>query len=436
MARKKQDLSLEERLEQALVPESEQPYKVPENWVWTKLDNIVSITTGKKDANYGTVNGKYLFFTCAAEPIRCEGFSFEGESILLAGNGANVGLALYYNGQFEAYQRTYVIQAKDKLPLKYVFYHFIGFWKEYNADKQYGTATNYIKLGNFQEYPIPLPPLVEQQRIVDRIESLFEKLDQAKGLIQDALDSFEKRKAAILHLSFSGELTKKWREENGMGLKVWNEKKLKDCGKWFGGGTPSKKVSDFWDDGDIMWVTPKDMKSKYIHDAIDHITNMGLQESSVTLIDKPAVLFVVRSGILRRTLPIAITLQKVTINQDMKAIIPNQIELEYLYWFCVCNEKDIRDSCSKSGTTVESINTKSLYNYPILIPSIPEQQAIVNILNDLFEKEQNAGELSGLIENIDLMKKSILARAFRGELGTNDPAEESALELLREVLTH
>lgn len=108
---KKKKLSLDELLEEALVKEEDKPYEVPGNWVWTKLDNIVSICTGKQDANYGTENGKYYFFTCAAEPIRCDGYSFEGESILLAGNGANVGLALYYNGKFEAYQRTYVIQA-------------------------------------------------------------------------------------------------------------------------------------------------------------------------------------------------------------------------------------------------------------------------------------------------------------------------------------
>jgi len=74
------------------------------------------------------------------------------------------------------------------------------------------------------EVLFPLPPLAEQQRIVDCIESLFEKLDQAKGLIQEALDSFESRKAAILHKAFTGELTKKWREENGVGMDSWGEK--------------------------------------------------------------------------------------------------------------------------------------------------------------------------------------------------------------------
>ena len=80
-----------------LVPVGEQPYEVPENWCWTKLESIVSIVTGKKDANYGSEEGEYTFFTCAGEPIRCDGYSFEGESLLLPGNGANVGKVFYYD---------------------------------------------------------------------------------------------------------------------------------------------------------------------------------------------------------------------------------------------------------------------------------------------------------------------------------------------------
>ena len=98
-------------LEDVLVPVEEQPYEIPEKWCWVKLEAIVSVVTGKKDANYGSEDGEYTFFTCAGEPIRCDGFSFEGESLLLPGNGANVGQVFYYNGKFEAYQRTYVLQA-------------------------------------------------------------------------------------------------------------------------------------------------------------------------------------------------------------------------------------------------------------------------------------------------------------------------------------
>lgn len=86
------------------------PFDIPENWEWVRMKNIVSITTGNKDANHGCEDGIYDFYTCALIPIKSKTFSFSGESLILPGNGANVGTSIYYNGQFEAYQRTYVLQ--------------------------------------------------------------------------------------------------------------------------------------------------------------------------------------------------------------------------------------------------------------------------------------------------------------------------------------
>ncbi|MBP2661375.1 MAG: restriction modification system specificity protein [Firmicutes bacterium] len=172
--------------------------------------------------------------------------------------------------------------------------------------------------------------------------------DRAKELAQNALDSFENRKSAILHKAFTGELTRKWREENGVSFENdWTEKALGNCGEWSGGGTPSKGNPAFWVDGSLLWVTPKDMKSIYIDDTEDKITEIAVNNSSAKLIQNDAILFVVRSGILRRILPIAITTKPVTVNQDMKAIIPKGINVKFLYWCCVRNESDIRDKCAK-----------------------------------------------------------------------------------------
>lgn len=222
MARAKKEAALtpEERLQAALVPDWEWPYKLPENWCWTYFKSISIIQTGKKDANYGSDEGKYPFFTCAAEPIRCHGYSFDCRAILLAGNG-DINNISRYNGKFEAYQRTYVVKIAEPLCFDYIFYWFKYRWFDFNKGKMFGTAIPYIRLGNLQEFPTPIPPLVEQQRIVDRIESLFAKLDESKEKAQAVLDSFETRKAAILHKAFTGELTAKWREEHGVSIDNW-----------------------------------------------------------------------------------------------------------------------------------------------------------------------------------------------------------------------
>lgn len=421
---KQQELSIEKKLVQALLPVDEQPYEVLSNWFWTKLESIVTIKTGKKDANYGNENGEYLFFTCAAEPIRCDGYSFEGESLILAGNGANVGLVLYYNGHFEAYQRTYVLQSKSKLVLKYIYYHLNGFWTQYNADKQYGSATNYIKLGNFKEYPIPIPPLEEQQRIVDRIESLFEKLDNAKELAQNALDSFETRKAAILHKAFTGELTAQWREKTGLRMDSWERKRFVDC---------AEIKSNL--------VDPKDYLT-YPHIAPDNIEKRSGLLLDYRTIEEDGVTsgkhrFYAGQILYSKIRPY---LSKVVIvdfdglcSADMYPIEAKG-DTKYLWYYMLSDEFLEQASSAGSRSVLPKINQKELSGLTVKIPTLPEQNEVVRILDNLFEKEEKAKELCDVIDKIDLMKKAILARAFRGELGTNDPNEENALELLKECL--
>ena len=96
--------------------------------------------------------------------------------------------------------------------------------------------------------------------------------------------------------------------------------------------------------------------------------------------------------------------------------------------------KEYCQSVKTDGVNQSNINAKKIAAFTIPTPSIPEQTEIVRILDGIFEKEKQAKELASVIEKIDLMKKAILARAFRGELSTNDPSEESALELLKEIL--
>jgi len=119
------------------------------------------------------------------------------------------------------------------------------------------------------------------------------------------------------------------------------------------------------------------MKSKTIHDTIDKITSDAIANSSTKIIDKGSILFVVRSGILRRTLPVAITTCDFTVNQDLQAFTPKDVLLDYVYWYLQAKCEDIRRDCSKHGTTVESIESSLLKNYLIQICIGEEQYNIV-----------------------------------------------------------
>ncbi len=450
--KKEAALSLEEKLERALVPAEEQPYKVPNNWKWIVLGNLVDIRRGasprpikayvtedETGVNWikigDTDSGKYI--THIAEKITSDGAKksvFVEEGTLLLSNSMSFGRPYILKVNGCIHDGWLAITPSAAFQKEYLYYALLASeW--YFEQVAVGTAVRNLNSERVAGTPIPCPPIVEQQRIVDRIERLFAQLDEAKEKAQAVVDSFETRKAAILHKAFTGELTAKWRAERGLGMDSWCKKSLKNCGDWYGGGTPSMSCQEYWENGDILWITSKDMKSDTIEDTLMHTTMLGVENSAANYIQAPAILFVMRSGILRRTFPVCMVKQPFTVNQDLKALVPKEVQLEYLFWACKASEKDILKKCMKSGTTVESINASALHNYEIQVASKGEQSEIVRILDNLLAKEEQAKEAAeAVLEQIDLLKKSILARAFRGELGTNDPTEESAIELLKSVL--
>lgn len=433
MAKKKKELSLEEKLEQAVVPVDEQPYEVPGNWCWVKLDQLVSIVTGKKDANYGSENGEYYFFTCASEPIKCEGYTFEGESLLLPGNGANVGQVYYFNGKFEAYQRTYVLQAlTDDCNLRYLYYYILGFWDEYNKDKQYGSATNYIKMGNFTSFNVALPPFEEQKRIVKAIESMFEKLDEAKEIAEEIVASAKLRKMSILYETFSGKLTANWRQKNGVSDESWQEKTLNEvCKSIYDGdhmpppksesGIPFLVISNV-NKGILSFENTRFVPEEYYENITDTrkpekgdllYTLVGSYGIPVMVDDDRAFCFQRHMGLLK----------------------PNRIDAKFLWYQMQSQEFYDKATGIANGTAQLTVPIKGLRKLKIFCPTKEEQMEIVSLLDKIWEKESITEQIvSGVIEDIDALKKSILAKAFRGELGTNIESEESSIELLKQIL--
>ena len=117
----------------------------------------------------------------------------------------------------------------------------------------------------------------------------------------------------------------------------WAEARLDDLGEWQGGGTPSKSRSAFWTNGNVPWVSPKDMKTFYIDDTEDHITDEAVVKSAAKLLQPSSVLVVTRSGILQRTLPVAINRVSVTTNQDLSVTVLSRVQphASIVQWVCI-----------------------------------------------------------------------------------------------------
>ncbi len=212
--------------------------------------------------------------------------------------------------------------------------------------------------------------------------------------------------------------------------------KLKDLGIWKGGGTPSKANSSFWNNGTILWITPKDMKDLFLSNSIDKITKSAVQNSSAILIPKNSILIVTRSGILRRLLPISSNSVETTVNQDLKVLIPNdKVNFKFLLYALRGLEENIRMTCMKSGTTVESIEFSLLKDYNINIPILSIQQAIIEKIESLFVKADIIEKrYKTLKQKLDSLPQAILHKAFKGELVPQLPTDGNAKDLLEEII--
>jgi type I restriction enzyme S subunit len=316
--------------------------------------------------------------------------------------------------------------------------------------KEFTKTTTQPKLSLFriEQINIPIPPLPEQQLIVSKIEALLSELENGKQQLQTAQKQLKVYRQSLLKWAFEGKLTSSMKNyelritENQFGItneelritnqenhnnqgsdkgglpKGWKRVKLSDLGTWKGGGTPSKQVSKYWENGSNLWVTSKDMKIGIINDSINKITDEAILNSSANRIPKGAILFVMRSGILRHTFPVAIAGKDLTVNQDLQTLSPNGLATsEFIYWFIRAFNNEIRQKCSKDGTTVESIESNSLKNYPFILPPFPEQHLIVSELESRLSVCDNLEfVIRNSLEQAETLRQCILKKAFEGKL--------------------
>ena len=439
--------------QEVLVPEAEQPYAVPENWRWVRLGYGYEITSSKrihksdwrgsgvpfyrtrelvKLSKYGFVDNELFIENELYESIKETYGVPQIEDILISGVGT-IGVPYVVSDKKSFYFKDgNIIWLKSNKIFNSLFIFYLyktPFMYSQIHDMASGTTVDTYTIVNAKKTMVPLPPRAEQERIVARIESLFARLDKAREKVDAVLGRCAARKAALLHKAFSGELTAAWRKARGIGLESWEEKALKDCGQWCGGGTPSMMQSSYWNDGDILWITPKDMKADCIEDTMLKVSMEGINNSAAVLVEKPSLLFVMRSGILKRILPIAMVDKPFCVNQDLKVLQINRcINLRFLFYQCVCYEREILKQCVKSGTTVESVVYNKLLAFKIRLPKPEEQAEIVRILDELLARERRARDAAERVAaRIEQIKRAVLTKAFRGELGTNDPAEPAAL---------
>lgn len=460
MARAKKEAALtpEERLQAALVPDWEWPYKLPENWCWTRIGMVSNFERGitfpaaAKEAAPTEDNIPCLRTANVQENLEIDDMIYvnrdfmkgniaklvrENDIIMSSANSRElVGKSsLVTHIPFPMTFGGFVLNIRaKKMSSKYLFYFLRH---EFLAGKFIGESSQTTNIANINtttlgNYEIPLPPIPEQQRIVDRIESLFAKLDEAKEKAQAVVDSFETRKAAILHKAFTGELTAKWREEHGVRMESWEVRTLDSvCSSIFDGdhmpppkaesGIPFLVISNV-NTGHLTFENTRFVPQEY-YDTLSDTRKPQLGDVLYTLVGSFGIPVVVNSK------------RPFCFQRHMALLRPIDVSPQFLWYILQTPEMYDKASSIATGTAQLTVPIKGLRAMTIPRPNIAEQVEIVRILDGFFAREQSAKEAAeAVLDQIDLMKKSILARAFRGELGTNDPNEESAVELLKRGL--
>ena len=444
-------LTLEEKLQQALVPEDEQPYKVPANWCWTKLGNVCRFESGFafKSDYFNKVNGipvvrisdikenEVILHNCifTTELNIDEKFIIRNGDLLIAMSGATTGKNGIFKSDKIAYfnQRVGNIKVINNNVIKELYRNYYIMNKSEEILKAaYGGAQPNISSSKISSMFFPLPPLAEQQRIVERIESLFAKLDEAKENLQNVLDGFETRKAAILHKAFTGELTANWRKQHGVSMDSWEEKALQEvCSSIYDGdhmpppkseiGIPFLVISNV-NTGYLSFENTRFVPEEY-YNSLNMVRKPCKGDVLYTLVGSYGISVIVDTD------------RNFCFQRHMALLKPKNIDTRYLWYTLQTQQTYEKATKIATGTAQLTVPIKGLRQMELYVPTLQEQTEIVRIIDDLLAKEQQAKELAeNALAKIDLIKKSILARAFRGELGTNNPADEPAIELLKRVL--
>lgn len=459
----------------ALVPVEEQPYPVPENWRWVRLgaaytispkviadDNAIAAFVPMEKISPGFED----FFTFEEQPWHK---AKKGHTQFADGDVAFAKISpcfenhksMTINGLPNGIgggTTELIILRQPNINQKFTYWiiNTEEFIKGGCATYSGTVGQQRISMDYVRNYPVPLPPFPEQQRIVDRIESLFAKLDEAKEKAQAVVDGFEDRKAAILHKAFIGELTRNWRGRHNnpdasiylnkliendqcfsrKEFKFWNNKALPEgwveskIGNllYFAGriGWKGLKAEEYTESGPMLLsVYNLNDGDEVTYNRVYHISDERYQESPEIMVQEGDVLLTKDGAGIGKLGYVKELPQEATINSSLLLIRPGYAAVSKFIYYILLGPNLQRIAKERiTGSATPHLFQRDIKDFVIPVPSLEEQEEIVLRLDRMLQREQQAiAEAKELVSQVDNIKKSILAKAFRSELGTNDPTE-------------
>ncbi|HEO9033763.1 TPA: restriction endonuclease subunit S [Serratia marcescens] len=405
--------------------------KLPKGWVDTQLGSIIELKYGKSLA--AQIRDGFGFPVYGSNGVVGKhSIPLINKSGLIVGRKGSYGVVNKSIGPFFPIDTTYYIDDFYNQPLEFLFY-YLSFLPLTKLNRS--TAIPGLNRDDAYNLNIALPPLAEQKIIAGKLDTLLAQVDSTKARLEQIPQILKRFRQAVLSAAVGGKFTTDTGfiqspltigHETSFSLKGWQWHKLTELAQLESGHTPRKTISEYWDNGDIPWISLQDIRAvhgKVIYKTKFMPTQKGIDNSSARLLPEGTVCF-------SRDISVGYTTimgtSMATTQHFANWICGKKLNNKYLMFSFMAAKQHLTKS--GQGTTVKTIYMPALKELQILIPPLPEQHEIVRRVEQLFayadtiEKQVNSA-----LTRVNSLTQSILAKAFRGELTAQWRAENPDL---------
>lgn len=437
MSKKGKTQTIEELLGEVLVPENEQLYEVPENWVWTNLESINIASNPNIEPNKFQ-NEEFILYSVPSfevgspeiilgSEIKSNKQLVSTEDVLISKINPRIN-RVWTVGKHEGYRilasTEWIVIKSNHILSKYLENYFKSpYFRNILCSNVSGVGGSLTRARpkEVMKYCVPIAPIKEQLILINKIEILLSKIDEAKQLIEEAKETFEHRRAAILDKAFRGGKTREYKNLP----EGWSYKKFKEVAS-----VKSNLVNPL-NYLDYPHIAPDNIE-KHTGKLLDYRT---IREDNVKsnkhYFEKGSILY---SKIRPYLSKVVIADFEGLCSADMYPI-ETELENEYLYWYMLSPMFLEQATTAGSRSVLPKINQKELGEILVPVCSKSEQKNTIKFIKGVLDEESIIlKNLKGGGMELNQLSEAILSKAFRGELGTNDPNDEPAIELLKSVL--
>ncbi|ECW7655661.1 restriction endonuclease subunit S [Campylobacter coli] len=383
-------------------------------WKINKLEEVCEILDNKRIpiSQKNRIRGIYPYYGASGIVDYIDKYIFDEELVLIGEDGAKWGAfensAFIVNGKYWVNNHAHILKPNNEILIN----KFLVYFLNYSNLEKYITGATVKKLNQqkLKQIEIPLPPLKEQERIVRILDESFAKIDESIKILEQDLLNLDELMQSALQKAFNP--LKDNAKENYKLLQGWEWKSLGEICEIIGGGTPSKQIKQYWENGTIKWATVRDMNTETIEDTEFRITNLGLDNSSTNIINQDFILIATRVGLGK----VCLVKDTLAINQDLKGILPHKsLNKKYLFYFFKKNKDFLIEN--GIGATVKGVSVDFIKSLQIPLPPLKEQEQIASHLDELSSHVKNLKQnYQAQIKDLQELKKSLLDKAFKGNL--------------------